>query len=104
MPNIWTAVDANFPTVSPEEDPQQQIQKLLNYMYVLQEQLKYTLNNLDQTNWNGTALTNYSAQTNAPVQQQQTSLEKRIAELQKSIDQVNLRCDAIMSIIETIQS
>ena len=107
MPNIWTAVDANFPTISEEESPEQQIQKLLNYMYVLQEQLKYTLNNLDTTNWNGVALTKYSEETTAQVTQQQAltneELNGKISEIEKAIERIDRRIESIISTVERLE-
>lgn len=102
MPNIWTAVDANFPTIDENGDTKEQLSKIVNYMYVLQEQLKYTLENLDQSNWNGTALQTYSAETNAPVQEQQNSISEQLTEVNKEIERLDRRLTAIANTVSKL--
>lgn len=60
MPNNWSIVDATFPTFRGDESPKEQIASLVDYMKVLTEQLKYSLDNLGTNNWNATELKNLS--------------------------------------------
>lgn len=62
MPSAWTNVDANFPTITQDGDVREQISAIYNYMYSLTEELKYTLENLDKTNWNTTAMEKFTGE------------------------------------------
>lgn len=108
MPNIWTAVDANFPTITEEEDVKEQLSKIVNYMFVLQEQLKYTLENLDQSNWNNTALKTYSEETTAGVTARQdednASIAEQIESIQESLTRMDRRISAIVSTVERLEA
>ena len=56
MPSVWSGVDSNFPSFKEEESIKSKLAKIVNYIFVLTEQLKYTLANLDTTNFNSKGL------------------------------------------------
>lgn len=74
MPSNWAAVDSNFPTFQGDESPKKQISDLHNYMFVLTEQLRYSLANLNASNWNATALQDLQDGTTAEIAQQVNQL------------------------------
>ncbi len=67
MPSNWLYVDTNFPTFTGEESPNEKIDTIQNYMYMLLEQLRYTLHNLDTSNMNQTALTQFQNYLTEPI-------------------------------------
>lgn len=81
MPSNWSAVDMNFPAFKGNESPHEQIRSLLNYMFVLTEQLRYSLANLNASNWNASALQNLQSGTTKPV-------EEQIAQLRQALNAV----------------
>lgn len=52
MAAMWEAVDKNFPTFTGKESPGEQTEQIVNYLFLLREQLKYSLENLGKENWN----------------------------------------------------
>lgn len=74
MPSNWAAVDTNFPTFTGEEPLPKQIMDLHNYMFVLTEQLRYSLANLNASNWNATALQDLQDGATAAIVQQVNQL------------------------------
>ena len=60
MPSNWLYIDTNFPTFTGKESPNDKISTIQNYLFMLVEQLRYTLHNLDTANMNLTALEQYS--------------------------------------------
>lgn len=70
MPSNWAMIDNNFPTFTGEEKTKDQIRTLQNYMYLLVEQMKYNLENLDTSNWNTKALTDFQADTTEDVEKE----------------------------------
>lgn len=79
MPSKWSMVDSSFPTFRGDEKPAQQIAMLTDYMFVLVEELKYQLANLDTENWNGTALKDFQSGTTADLDQQVSTMAARLA-------------------------
>lgn len=78
MPSKWSMIDNSFPTFSGQEPARVQIEHLTNYMYLLVEQMKYTLENLDPSNWNETELEKFQAET---VKDVKKSLEKVLEDM-----------------------
>ena len=60
MPSNLMFADASFPRIEEDENPKQAIRKIENYLFMLLEQLRYTLQNLDfDTNFNTNELEGY---------------------------------------------
>lgn len=56
MPSNWLYIDTNFPTFTGEESTDKKISAIQNYLYLLVEQLRYTLRNLGKENFNSAEL------------------------------------------------
>lgn len=80
MPSAWSLIDASFPTFAGNERVRDQVDVMLNYMFMLAEGLKYQLSNLNAQNFNTTALKNIQIETTADVE----------AALQEMVEQVNI--------------
>lgn len=89
MPNIWQAVDANFPTLMQGEPIEEQYRKLHSYMFVLTEQLKYSLNNLDATNWNDNALKKERSETTEKVENDVSQVSTEIKDIVEKLQKVS---------------
>lgn len=63
MATQWSLVDNQFPSFRGDESVKEQILALVNYMFVLVEQLKYNLSNLKSENWNTAALEAFSKES-----------------------------------------
>lgn len=56
MPGNYLNIDINFPTFTGKESEKEQTEKMLNYLRQLVDELKYTLNNLEEKNFNKAGL------------------------------------------------
>ncbi len=81
MPSNWLYIDTNFPTFTGEESANEKINTIQNYMYMLVEQLRYSLHNLDLTNMNQTAVKQYESYLTNPIYGRIESSEGNINEL-----------------------
>lgn len=70
MPHTWALVDSSFPTFGDDEKSGRKIEKLVDYMKILVEALRYQLENLDTGNWNPAALENFQVDTTKDVGEQ----------------------------------
>lgn len=70
MPSNWSMIDNSFPTFTGRESSREQIIALKNYMFLLVEQMKYNLENLDTSNWNSTKLKQFQKDTTEEVEQE----------------------------------
>lgn len=82
MPSNWLCIDTNFPTFTGEESVNEKIDTIQNYMYMLVEQLRYSLHNLDLTNMNQTAVKQYESYLTDPIYSRIEDSEGNINELQ----------------------
>ena len=79
MPNTWAMIDSSFPTFTGKENYRDQVQALQDYLYLVVEELKYQLANLNAQNWNKTALKKLQQETVEPTNEEITKIQTQIA-------------------------
>lgn len=82
MPSNWLYIDTNFPTFTGEESANEKINTIQNYMYMLVEQLRYSLHNLDLRNMNQTAVKQYESYLTDPIYARIEDTDGNVADLQ----------------------
>lgn len=60
-------LDTNFPNLSGEQSTDAKLASVQNYLYMLVEQLRYSLRNLDLSNWNSAALEGFTGSITEPI-------------------------------------
>ncbi len=75
MPGNILNADTGFPQFTGDESSDAKIDKVMNYLYMLLEQLRYSLNNLDADNFNETGLREIGEGIARPLQ---TSFENEL--------------------------
>ena len=68
MPSNWLYIDSNFPTFTSQQDTESKVSTIQNYLYMLVEQLRYSLYNLDESNINQTAKVEFVKKITEPIQ------------------------------------
>lgn len=82
MPGNILSADTQFPNFAGQENPAEQIRTIRNYLYMLLEQLRYTLNNLDAGNFNSEGLKEIQDAISQPILKQLSDTDGNLAELQ----------------------
>ena len=82
MPGNILSADTQFPNFAGQESPEEQIRTIRNYLYMLLEQLRYTLNNLDAGNFNTEGLKEIQDAISQPILKQLSDTDGNLAELQ----------------------
>lgn len=82
MPGNILSADTQFPNFAGHENPAEQIRTIRNYLYMLLEQLRYTLNNLDAGNFNTEGLKEIQDAISQPILKQLSDTDGNLAELQ----------------------
>lgn len=77
MPKDFLALDTNFPSFTGTETTDQKVDQLYNYTYMLLENLRYTLRNLDGSNFNEEGLNDITD----PIYRKIENAEGNITEL-----------------------
>ena len=67
MPSNWLYIDTNFPSFTQKESVNDKIETMQDYLFMLVEQLRYTLHNLDLSNMNKTAADEFVKQITDPI-------------------------------------
>lgn len=81
MPSNWLYIDTNFPAFTQRESADEKIETMQDYLFMLVEQLRYSLRNLDLRNMNGKALGGFLQSINEPIYARIEDEEGRIHEL-----------------------
>lgn len=111
MAATWVSVDVNWPTFTEGQPVDEQLRALHNYMWTLTEQLKYTLENLDTTNWNATSLSDYGEETTADIRKSialltdaLTKADGKIVEISGKLQEEGETLEQISGQLEGIQT
>lgn len=81
MPGNILSADTQFPNFAGQESPAEQIRTIRNYLYMLLEQLRYTLNNLDAGNFNTEGLKEIQDAISQPILKQLSDTDGNLTEL-----------------------
>ena len=81
MPNNLLTVDTAFPTFTSDQTNEEKLDVVTNYLYMLMEQLRYTLANLGMGNFNGAELSELGMTITQPLYVQLEDLSGNLAEL-----------------------
>lgn len=93
----WLTIENSFPTFLDGESPQQQIKKLQDYMFKLTDQLKYSLQNLDTSNWNKAALDKFTEDTAAGMVEEVKKFALQLTSLEATVATLGVRISGIGS-------
>ncbi len=91
MPSNWLYVDTNFPSFTGKETVNEKIDTIQSYLYVLLENLRYCLHNLDTSNMNQIELNKYVSGITDPVYKRLEDDEGNITQLQLTAQGLDMR-------------
>lgn len=104
MPSNWLYIDNNFPTFTGEEKVSDQVTTIQNYLYMLVEQLRYTLHNLDLSNMNAAALEKYGKTLTEPIYAELESEKGSLASLAFTAEALSLRLSDAEGNVSALQA
>lgn len=81
MPSNWLYIDTNFPSFTQRESADDKIETMQDYLFMLVEQLRYTLHNLDLKNMNDAAADAFVKTITDPVYARIEDAEGSITQL-----------------------
>lgn len=90
MPTNMLALDSSFPQLSEKQSSSEKIKVVTDYLYMLLEQLRYTLANLGAENFNAAALKEIEKQFSEPIYGRIEDTEGNVAELELTINGMRL--------------
>ncbi len=103
MPGSFLNIDTNFPTFKGQESSREQVQEMLNYLRQLVDQLRYTLKNLDQSNFNRTALDEIATGSAGSIAEQVQTLAQQLNQTNSHVANLNTRIGTAEGNITTLQ-
>lgn len=102
MPSNLLTVDTAFPSFTNEQTTDQKLDVVTNYLYMLMEQLRYTLANLGMGNFNGAELSELGMTITQPLYVQLEDLSGNLAELELTAENISTRIEDAEGDISTI--
>ena len=103
MASNWLYIDTNFPTFTGEESTEEKVSTIQNYMFMLVEQLRYTLHNLDLTNMNAAAVAEHEDSLTSPIYAAIRDADENIAQLAVTAAGIASRVSDAEGNISTLQ-
>lgn len=86
MPANWLYMDAKFPDFDGDISTEDKLAQVQNYLYLLVEQMRYTMQNLDTTNLNQTALNVWEEAITKPLYLMLEGEGERLTQLSVTAD------------------
>lgn len=93
MPSNLLTADTTFPTLTREQSTDEKFDKITSYLYMLLEQLRYSMGNLDKDNFNAAGLDEIANIITEPVYVQLKDDEANIAALLVEAKGLGLRLE-----------
>lgn len=81
MPSNWLYIDTNFPSFTQKESVNDKVETMQDYLFMLVEQLRYTLHNLDLSNMNKAAAEGFVKTITQPIYAEIKNAEGSITQL-----------------------
>lgn len=103
MPNNLLTVDTAFPTFTEDQTNDEKLDVVTNYLYMLLEQLRYTLQNLGAGNFNDTELGEIGKIITEPIYVDLENAAGAIADLTLTADQLTSRLEDAEGNISAIE-
>ena len=103
MPSILFDTDINFPKFHDEDSTELKVKKILNYLYMLQENLRYTMGHLDLGNFSDGGMEEIGTVINRPMQIQLEAANGQILDLSAQGDALASRLEDAEGDISTLQ-
>ena len=103
MASNWLYIDTNFPTFTGEETVEEKVTTIQNYMFMLVEQLRYTLHNLDLTNMNEAAVNEFKDVLTDPIYASIADTDGNLAQLAITATEIAARVSNAEGDISTLQ-
>ena len=91
MPSNWLYIDTNFPSFTQKESDGEKIETMQDYLFMLVEQLRYTLRNLDLKNMNKAAMNGFLQNIREPIYAKIEDTNKNVNELSITADGMSAR-------------
>ena len=104
MPGNFLNIDTEFPTLTGDEKTKELIPELMNYLSLLVEQLRYTLNNLDTTNFNSKALSDWEAESEQDIVDQIVTLTALLNQTNQRLASLTTRVTAAEGDISNLET
>lgn len=91
MPSNILSADTSFPNLTDEQTTDQKFKVITDYLYMLLEQLRYSMGNLGVENFNETSFQQISGLIQEPIYAQLEDVDKNIASLVLEAEYFNTR-------------
>jgi len=91
MPTSFLSADTSFPRLTSEMPAEEKLNRIESYLWMLLEQLRYTLSNLGEDNFNETSLKKIGEAINAPVISVVTDLQGNVSSLEQTASSLTTR-------------
>ena len=103
MPSNLLTADTSFPDLKSNKSTEEKFGEVSNYLYMLLEQLRYTLANLGVDNFNDAEIDDLANIINEPIYIQLDDQEGNISSLYVEVDNVTSRISNAEGNISTLQ-
>lgn len=103
MPGNFLTADTGFPTLTKEQSTEEKFGQIQSYLYLLLEQLRYSMGNLDKNNFNEAGLQEIAGIITSPVYVQLNNTEGQITALQITAEGIASRVSSAEGAVSALQ-
>lgn len=103
MPSALMLTDSSFPRFTDEQPTGEKLDTIYNYLYMLLEQLRYSLSNLEITNFNDTGFSEIEEIIQEPVKEEIKAITSRLENDEGTISQLTQTATSLTSRISNAE-
>lgn len=104
MPTSFLSADAGFPRLTSDVPMEERMNRVRDYLFLLLEQLKYTLSNLSAENFNDAALQEIEEAMTGPIRNTVTDLAGNVSTLEQTANNITARLNDVDGNNTTIEA
>lgn len=103
MPTSFLSADTNFPRLTADQPVEERLGKIQNYLYMLLEELRYTLSNLGEENFNEQTLAELGETITGPLSNTVSDLAGNVSTLEQTAESLTSRVSDAEGNITSLQ-
>lgn len=103
MPTSFLAADTNFPRLTEDVPVNERLGRIENYLYMLLEELRYTLANLGEENFNEQTLKELGDTLTGPISRTVTDLAGNVSTLEQTAASLTSTVSSLSGDVSTLQ-
>ena len=103
MPTAFMLTDSAFPRFTDEQSSGERVDVIYNYLYMLLEQLRYSMTNLERSNFNDAGFSDIEDSIQAPLEESIEAIVERLADTDGNVASLAMTAQGLTTRVQNAE-